>query len=166
MSGEVRKPHQIEVDVSGVFTTHHHFGTEEGTLGELTLPAFSQQGIFGSADGRELLIRKAGILSNTYELLEGNQVCGTARPRALFSRGIMVQINGLDYILQPEGVFSQGWYLVDAEGKKLLEIRPRGILRHGAYLTLWDKIDADLLVFAYYLIYMRQQEEAAVVATM
>jgi hypothetical protein len=166
MSQEVRKPNQIEVDVRGVFTTHHQFGTEEGTLGELTLPAFGQQGVFGSADGRELVIRKAGILSNSYELLEGNQVRGTAHPRALFSRGITIQLDALDYILQPEGVFSRGWYLVDADGTTLLEIRPRGVLRQGAYLTSRDRINVDLLVFAYYLVYTRQQEEAAVVATM
>jgi hypothetical protein len=49
-------------------------------------------------------------------------------------------------------------------GTTLLEIQPRGVLKQGAYLTILAEVDADLVAFAYYLVHMRKQEQAASVA--
>ena len=46
---------EIEVGVSGFFTTHHFLQTTANILGELTLPAFRSGGVFRAADGRELV---------------------------------------------------------------------------------------------------------------
>jgi hypothetical protein len=159
-------PGEICIDVTGFFTTHHDFQTEAGTLGELTFPAFSQQGTFQAADGPKLLMQKTHWLGTAYEMVEDESVRGTADRRSLLSRDIVLQLDGQDYVLQPEGLFKQGWFLVDAVGDTLIEIQPRGILKQGAYLTIWEAIDVALAAFAYYLYYMRTQEDAAaVVAT-
>lgn len=155
---------KIEVDVSGLFTTHHRFETKAGAWGRLKFPAFSDHGVFRSADGRELVMRKVHWLGSSHELVEGNVVRGTADRRGLLHREMVIQFRGQEYLLQPEGLLSQGWYLTDAVGNVLIQTQPRGILRQGAYLTITGPVDADLVAFAYYLVYMRGQEDAAAVA--
>jgi hypothetical protein len=155
---------QIEVDVSGFFTTHHHFRTEMGALGEFTFPAFSQYGVFKTVDGRELTMEKTHWLGSAHRLVENNVARGTADLPGLFRQDYAIQFEGQDYALEPKAIFSQDWVLVDAAGTTLLEIQPRGILKQGAYLTIWANVDADLVAFAYYLVHMRKQEQAAAVA--
>ena len=75
-----------------------------------------------------------------------------------------VQFDGRDYWLEPEGFLKQGWFLLDAERQTLMEIQPRGVLRQGAYLTVHSGIELDLVAFTYFLVQMRQQEDAAAVA--
>ena len=60
--------------------------------------------------------------------------------------------------------FSRGWYLTAGEGNTLLDIQTRGVFRQGAILTIRSAVNADLAIFAYYLVHVRQQEEAAAVA--
>jgi hypothetical protein len=152
---------QIEVEVSGFFTTHHYFQTEAGPQGELIMPAFEQRGTFRGSDGRELSVRKTSWLGSSHQLLDGELVRGTADRRGLFSRDILIHVNGQDYVLEPKGIFSWGWLLVDAEGTTVVEIEPRGVLRQGAFLTPYTHLALELVVFVYYLVYTRQQEEAA-----
>jgi hypothetical protein len=155
---------RIEVDVSGFFTTHHHFETEAGTWGEFTFPAFSDGGTFRTAGGHELLMRKTHWLGTAHEMLEGETLRGTADRPGLFRRELVVQFDNQEYVLEPEGFLSQGWLLTDGVGNVLLEIQPRGIFRQGAYLTVWGVVDADLVAFAYYLVHMRRQEDTAAAA--
>jgi hypothetical protein len=155
---------QIEVNVSGFFTTHHHFRTEMGALGKFTFPAFGQHGVFRTADGRELTMEKTHWLGSAHQLVEGNVVRATADLPGLLRQDYAIQFEGQDYVLEPEGIFKMGWVLADAAGTTLLEIQPRGVLKQGAYLTIWAKVDADLVAFAYYLVHMRKQEQAAAVA--
>lgn len=155
---------EIEVDVSGFFTTHHVLRTDAGILGELTFPAFSQCATYKTSNGRELLMQKTSWLGSTHELVEGEVVRGSGDRPGLFRRDIVLHLDGQRYSLEPEGVFSQGWRLFDATGQQLLEIQPRGIFRQGAYLTITGAVDADLVAFAYYLVHMRQQEDAAAAA--
>jgi hypothetical protein len=155
---------EIEIEVSGFFTTHHHFQTRRGHLGKCTFPAFSQQAIYCAPDGRELLMQKTHWLGSAHELVDGGVVRGRADRPGLFRRDIMVQFDGKEYTLEPEGFLSQGWFLVDAGGTRLLEFQPRGAFKQGAYLTITGAIDADLVAFVYYLVHMRQQENAAATA--
>ena len=74
---------------------------------------------------------------------------------------MVLQFDGQEYTLQPEGFWKQSWTLADAEGNIVLEIQPSGVLKRGAYLTIPGAADADLVAFAYYLFFMRQQEDAA-----
>ncbi len=164
MKKEVWLLDEIEVQVSGFFTTHHTFQTRSGALGEMTCPAFSQQGIYHTPDGRELLMQKTHWLGSAFELVEGGIVRGHADRPGLFRRDLTVQFDGREYSLEPAGFLNQGWILFDAQGSKLLEFQPRGVFRQGAYLTITGAVDADLAAFVYYLVYMRQQEDAAVVA--
>jgi hypothetical protein len=154
----------IEVDVTGFFTTHHYFETEAGPWGELTFPAFSDHGTFHAADGRELVVRQIHWLGSAHELLEGEIVRGTADRRGLFHRGMVIQFDGLQYLLEPAGLLSPGWYLVDVLGNRLLEIQPRGIFGQSTCLLLATTVNADLVTFAYYLVHVRRQEDSAVVA--
>ncbi len=155
---------EIEVLVSGFFTTHHDFQTPDGSLGEITMPAFSQRGIFCSASGDEFEMEKTTWWASSYRLLHGQTVRAESERRGLFSRDMLIHFDDEDYVLEPAGLLSQGWYLTDVQGTHLLEIQPRGIFRQGAYLMLFSPLEADLLVFAYYLVVMRQHEDAAAVA--
>lgn len=155
---------EIEVDVSGFFTTHHCLQTEAGTLGKFTFPAFNRYGVYHAADGRELLMQKPHWLGSAHELVDGEVVRGTADRRGLFRRDIAIHFDGEEYTLEPQGFFSQGWCLVDAKGNRLLEIQPRGVFNQGAYLTPTGVVEADLIAFTYYVYYMRRQEETAAAA--
>ncbi len=164
MSQERWTVSQIEVRVSGFFTTHHFFETEAGPLGELTIPAFSRQSTFCAPTGRQLQIQQASRLRSRYELVEGDRVQGTAAGCGLFSRDWAIEFGGQTYTLKPEGFFRRGWFLIDADGNRVLEIRPRGFLKQSAILTVTGTIDADLVVLAYYLVHVRQQEAGAAAA--
>jgi hypothetical protein len=155
---------QIEIEVTGFFTTHHVFRANGESLGELTFPAFSQIGEFHGANGRELLMQRTHWLGSAHQLLQGEVVRATADQPGLLRRDIAIQFDGQPHSLEPGGAFSRGWYLMDAGGNTLLEIQPRGVFRQGAILTIRSAVDADLAIFAYYLVHVRQQEEAAAVA--
>ena len=152
---------EIEVDVSGFFTTHHCLQSRSGTLGEFTFPAFSQHATYHTFDGRELLMQKTHWLGSAHELVEGEIVRGRADRPGLFRRDMTVWFEGQEYSLEPGRLLSRDWYLVDAGGIRLVQIQPRGVLKQGAYVTITATIDADLVAFAYYLVYTRWQEEAA-----
>ena len=152
---------EVQVTVSGFFTTHHSLETVTGGLGELTLPAFSKGGVFRSGDGRELTVERTSWWRGWHELREDGVVMGTARPRGFWQRTMSVGFRGAMYELVPAGFWSRGWHLVDEAGTALLEIQPRGVFRRGAYLTVLGSVNADLLVFVYYLVNVRWQEQAA-----
>jgi hypothetical protein len=67
--------------------------------------------------------------------------------------------------LAPEGAFRTGWYLADASGTRLIDLKPRGAFQRDFHLTVHSVVDADLVAFAYYLVYTRKQEEAAAAAS-
>ena len=156
---------EIEVTVSGAFTTHHRFWTEAGTLGEMTLPALRRCGVFDVADGRELAVCRTSWWGRSHEMREGGVALCTARLQGFWRRAMDVRYRNREYVLQPAGFWTQSWHLVDALDHKLLEIRPRGVFRRGAFMTALAAIDADLLVFAYYLVWMRWQEQSAAAST-
>jgi len=166
----------IEVTVSGLFTTHHEFEIEAGSWGEVTFPAFAQHGTFRSAarrsipsaarEGQELHMRKVHWLRSEHELTEGETVRGRADRRGLLHSEIDIVFDGQEYCLAPQGILSRAWFLADAQGSTLLEIQPHGVFRQGVTLTIEGPIPPELIVFAYYLVHERQQEEAAGVAAM
>jgi hypothetical protein len=158
---EIWPTDEIEVSVSGAFTTHHRVHMATGALGEFTFPTFRTSGVFRATDGRELTVRRTSLWRGQRELREGDAVLCRAWPRGFFGREIVVQFKGQEYALRPAGFWTRSWRLTDGVYRALLEIRPRGVFRRGAYLTVMVLVDADLLVFAYYLVHMRWQEEAA-----
>ena len=152
---------EIEVVVSGFFTTHHLLQTAAGILGELTLPAFNRTGVFRSADGRELVVERTSWWRGWHELRENAVVLGTACPRGFWRRTIEVGFRGAMYELVPASFWSRGWRLLDEMGTTLVEVQPRGVFRRGAYLMIMEPVSVDLLVFTYYLVNVRWQEQAA-----
>ena len=161
MARQVWPTDEVEVVVSGAFTTDHHLRTETRTLGELTLPAFRTGGVFRAGDGRELTVHRTSWWRGWHELREGETVLGTARPHGFWRRQMAVQFEGRGYVLRPAGFWTRSYHLVDAVERTLLEIRPRGGFRRGAYLAATVPVDVGLLVFAYYLVHTRWQEAAA-----
>jgi hypothetical protein len=150
-----------EVIVSGFFTTHHCVQTATEILGELTLPAFSKQGAFYAADGRELVVQRTNWWRGWHEMREGGIVVGTARAESFWRRTTGIGFRGAMYELQPADFWSRGWRLLDETGATVVEIRPRGVFRRGAYLTVMKPVTVDLLVFSYYLVNVRWQEQTA-----
>jgi hypothetical protein len=154
----------IEVDVTGFFTTHHYLQAEWGEIGELTFRAFNQGATYEALDGRKVIMQKSHWLGTAHEMVDGGVVRGRADRPGLLRTDIAVQFDGQDYILEPEGLLKQGWFLLDSERHFLMEIQPRGVFTQGAYLSVRAAIELDLIAFAYYLVHMRKQEDAAVVA--
>lgn len=164
MNGKKGMIGTIEVDVTGFFTTHHYLQAEWGDLGELTFRAFNQGATYEAVDGRKVTMQKSHWLGTAHEMIDGGVVRGRGDRPGLLRTDIALQFDGQDYILEPEGLLKQGWFLLDAERHVLVEIQPRGVFRQGAYLKLRAPVELDLLAFAYYLVHMRNQENAAVVA--
>ncbi len=164
MSEEHLMFEEIEVEVSGFFTTHHWFNMESGMWGELVFPAFAGYGTIQTPDGRELVMKKTHWLGSAHEFVDGDRVRGTADKASRANQGFVIEFDGEEYFLLPEGLFKQGWFLQDESGNRLIEIQPRGAFRQGAYLTILGIVKAYLAAFAYYLVHVRQQEAAAVVA--
>ncbi|HSJ57891.1 MAG TPA: hypothetical protein VLC95_11960, partial [Anaerolineae bacterium] len=79
-------------------------------------------------------------------------------------QGYLIHFGGQELQLVPEGVFRQGWFLVDPSGLTLLTIRPLGLFRRGARLVAEQPVEFPLAVFAYYLHQVIQQEAAAATA--
>jgi len=156
--------HEIKVHVTGFFTTHHYFDTPAGNWGEFTFPSFSDQGTFRRGVGRELVMRKVHWLGTAHEMLDGSAVRSSADRPGFLSRDLIIDFDAQQYRLQPEGTLKDGWFLTDAADTRLLELRPRGIFREGAYLTITGPLEEDLVAFAYYLVHTRGQEEAAAAA--
>jgi hypothetical protein len=155
---------EIEISVSGCFTTHHHLSGASGEYGEINFPAFATDATFEGASGRRLSMQKTRWWSTEYELVESGRVRGRADRAGVFNQNMDVWFDGQAYELQPEGIFKQGWFLMDGQGTQLLEIQPRGAFRQGAYLSIQAVVDRALALFAYYLVHMRKQEDAAAVA--
>lgn len=180
---------QVDVSVSGVFTTHHVLRAPAGILGELTLPAVRMRGIFRGADGRELVIERTRWWRGTYELREEGTVLGTARPRGFFRREFILvlgdELTGSEslgneplgdeplgdeslgnepYTLRAAGFWGRIWHLIDRAGETVVEVRPRGPFRRGATLRIFKPVDVGLLAFAYRLVRARWQEQTAAAA--
>jgi hypothetical protein len=152
---------EIEITASGFFTTHHVLQTAAGIWGELTLPAFSRDGVFRFGDGRELVVARTSWWRGWHELRENGIVLGTACPQGFWRRTMEVGFRGVMYELVPASFWARSWLLLDETGTTLIEVQPRGAFRRGAYLTIVESVSVDLLVFAYYLVNVRWQEQAA-----
>lgn len=103
-------------------------------------------------------------LGSAHELIDGEVVRGTADRQSLFSGEMAISYGGREYLLAPAGFLSQDWYLTDDEGRRLVELQPRGILGQGFFLMTAGSVDVELLAFAYYLVHVRRQEDTAAAA--
>ena len=119
---------------------------------------------YEAVDGRKVTMQKSHWLGTAHEMIDGGVVRARGDRPGLLRTDIAVQFDSKDYILEPEGLLKQGWFLLDAERHILVEIQPRGVFRQGAYLNLRAPVELDLVAFAYYLVHQRNQENAAVVA--
>ena len=155
---------EIRVEMWGCFTTHHRLQTETEVLGELTLPAFGSGGVFGAADGRELVVEKTSWWRGWHELRENEIVVGSARPLGFWGRTMSVGFRGLMYELVPTGFWSDGWHLLDESGAVVVEVQRWGFFRRKVGLTIYGPVHFDLLVFVYYLAHLRWQEQSAAAA--
>ncbi|MCX7682815.1 MAG: hypothetical protein N2508_12775 [Anaerolineae bacterium] len=161
MAQETWNADEIEVTVRGLFTTHHLFQTARGTLAELVFPFFSLRSILHTADGRQLLARRVSLWRTRHELRDGDTVLATAQPLSFWSRGWAIRFGSQEYLLKPTDFWANRWQLSDEVGSVLLQLSSRGVFRRSAHLTVSGEIDADLLAFAYYLVQVRQEEQAA-----
>ncbi|MBN1976793.1 MAG: hypothetical protein JW918_05280 [Anaerolineae bacterium] len=155
---------EIEVEMWGCFTTHHLLRTEMGTLGEMTLPALSSGGVFEAADGRNLVLEKTSWWRGWHELRENGIVVGAARPVGFWGRTMSVGFRGVMYELVPAGFWSDGWRLLDGADTVLVEVGRWGFFRRKVALTVRGPVHPDLLVFVYYLVNVRWQEQTAAAA--
>ncbi len=169
MAQDVWETNEIEIVISGLFTTHHRLQTAAGVLGEFTFPALRMHAIFHAADGRKLLARHASLWRDRHELREGDArewrtlpVLATARPPRFWSRALIIQFGRREYVLKPADFWESRWQLADDAGVVLLEMRSRGTFRRRVHLAVLGAVDVDLLAFAYYLMHERWEEHAAV----
>lgn len=152
---------EIVVDVTGFFTTHHDLRAEMGSLGTLTLPAFSRGGVFRAAGGWELLVERTSWWRSWHELREDGVVVGTARPLNFWRQTMSIGFRGQMAELVPANFWARSWQLVGESGRVRVIVEPRGVFRRGAYVRPEEPLPLDLLVFVYYLVHVRWQEQAA-----
>jgi hypothetical protein len=152
---------EVAVIVSGFFATHHVVQTATKTLGEFFLPAFRTGGVFYASDGRELVVQRTNWWRGWHEMREGGVVLGTAHSQGFWRRTTGIGFRGAMYELRPADFWSRRWRLHDETGATVVEIHPRGAFRRGAYLTVLKPVNVDLLIFAYYLVNVRWQEQSA-----
>ena len=155
---------EIEILVSGFFTTRHQLRANTEVIGELTLRGIKMLGSFHSPDGRELEIEKMSWWKSIFEIREGGVVVGTALPRGSFRREFLLDFGEQAYVLTPKGFGGRAWKLFDNMGTLLLEVSHRGAFRRGAYLIIRGEIDFPLMLFTYYLVNARWQEQRAAAA--
>ena len=155
---------EIEVEMWGCFTTHHLLQRDTSVLGEMTLSAFSSGGVFEASDGRTLVVEKTSWWRGWHELRENGIVVGSARSIGFWGRTMSVGLRGLMYELVPAGFWSDGWDLLDEAGTVLVEVRRWGFFRRKVVLTVRGPVHPDLLVFVYYLVNVRWQEQTAAAA--
>ncbi|MBN1180182.1 MAG: hypothetical protein JXD18_13305 [Anaerolineae bacterium] len=161
MTQPVWSTDRIQVDVSGCFTTHHRLQAGAAGLGELTLPATRREGMFHAVDGRDLTVLRTSWWRSEHELREGSTTLARARPRGFFQSQIVIQFGAGEYVLERLGFFNRGWRLLDPAGVALVEVNPQGVFKRGAFLDVLAPVEVGLLVFSYYLVYVRWQEESA-----
>jgi hypothetical protein len=118
------------------------------------------RGVFHGADGRELVVRRTNWWRGWHEMREGGIVLGTAHLQGFWRRVMGIGFRGATYELRPVDFWSRGWHLWDETGTIVIEIRPRGVFRRGADLTVMKPVNVDLLVFVYYLVNVRWQEQS------
>ena len=155
---------EVEVTVSGAFTTHHLLRTGAGILGESTVPALRKRAVIRTAEGRELVMKQTNWWRGTYELQEGDTLLGTVRPLGIFRRENIVRFGHQDYRLRAVGLWGRLWHLADDAGRTLVEVHRRGIFRRGAILRILSPLDLDLLVFTYHIVNARWDEQTTAAA--
>jgi hypothetical protein len=157
---------EIEADVRGAFTTHHRLHAASGELGTLTLPAFSYRGIFRFVDGKEIVVERTSWWRGWHEMRVDGIVVGTARPVGFWRQKMSIGFRGQVYELVSVNWWGRGWRLLEDgdDDRAVIEVQPRGVLRRGAYLQSFVPVPTDLLVFVYYLVNARWQEQASAAA--
>ncbi|RLD04162.1 MAG: hypothetical protein DRI65_11255 [Chloroflexota bacterium] len=154
----------IEVTVSGIFKTEHVFNTPDGVLGTLTIKGSKGEGSFTGAGNLLLDFKKPSVWKSQYEFREGNAALGKAQPPKKLSRAFNIGFDGESYQLKPGGSKLRSWTLKNSQGQGICEILPRGGLKRGAFIRIGAEIPLKLLVFTYYLVVKRWQEESAAAA--
>lgn len=87
-----------------------------------------------------------------------------AQDSGLLSSSVRIEFEEQTYTLKPASALSERWQLVDEGDRVLLSVEPLGCLSQEVRLRAEPGIDLDLVLFAYYLAYMRREEIAAVAA--
>lgn len=155
----------IEVTVSGTFKTEHVFNSSAGVLGKLLIKGNKGEGSFQGADDSWLEYKKPSIWKNQYELHEGNLITGKAHPPKKLKRAFEIDLDGELFSLSPGGSKLRSWMIRNDQGESICEVLPRGGLKRGAILRIGAEIPLKLLVFGYYLVFKRWQEESAAAAS-
>ena len=162
---ETKVSGEIEVEMWGCFTTHHRMRLlGEGFLGEMTLPAFGKGGVFQFHDGRELVVERTSWWRGWHELRENGIVVGSARPLGFWGQRMSVGFRGKLYELEPAGFWSDSWRLIEDSGTVVVDVRRWGFFRRRVGLITHGAVPPDLLVFVYYLVNARWQEQSAAAA--
>ena len=147
--------------MEGVFTTHHYLLSAAGSLGELTIKTGGGTGTFLATDGRELEVKRTSLWRGWYEMRDSGVVIGTAASQGFFRRTTTIDYRGVEHLLEPVNTWARRWRLVDPMGSVLVEVEPRGVFKRGAFIKVFGEIELDLLVFCYYMVSMRWQEQAS-----
>jgi hypothetical protein len=150
----------IEVTVKGTFITEHMFRAPDGVLGILTINSSKGEGKFLGNDDGGVTFKKPSFWKNNYELYEGSSPLAAAHPPKKLSRAFEIDFKGEVFHLAPGGTKMRSWTMANSQGQRISEILPRGVFKRGAYLKIGAAIPLYLLVFGYYLVIRRWQEEA------
>lgn len=143
----------IAVTVRG---RRHTFQCEGGTLGELVREGGNAR--FEAAEGLPIVIRKEpGITASHFQMWNvkdgrTSEFFASSYRWSVFQREIRVHYGNNDYFLVPFAGFGRGYDLVDNKRKRILAIRPAGLLSRNSTIEL-DKLEIEpaCIVFTYFL---------------
>lgn len=151
----------VEVTVSGVIQTEHVFNTAGGILGVLTMKGVKSQGAFQGVEGGEVQLSRTNFWKSQYALLERGTELGSAKPPRAISRAFAVEYHGDQLVLIPGKGLTRIWRLLDDQGSVICELKPRSAFKRGALIQIFSSVEVKLLVFVYYLVFIRWREQSS-----
>ena len=85
----LHKDDEIEIGVSGLMNTVHRLETRGGALiGEMTISLSGQGAVFQGQEGPGLRLSRTSPMGREYEIREGADFVGSARPKGFFSNAM------------------------------------------------------------------------------
>lgn len=144
----------ITVVASGLFPRRHHLLLGGDSLGELAV-GLGRSVPFTDPDGGQAWMQRVSLWRREYRMVRGDRERGRARVPP-FRRQVEIEFEGRPYLLRPTGLTLGPWELLDA-GDRSQVLTARRVGWGRTELSVRGELDADLLVFATYLVIMRRR---------
>ncbi len=139
----------IHAAPQGLFSWNFDLEPEGGGLIPVTFNWLGEAGGF-KIEGVEFRIEKQGTFSGQFELFALGRTLAEAQKAGAFSRVIHVNVDALDYVLEPRSIFGRA-FDVRLDGAFLGAVSPLGMFSRKAEIDLPDDMPLPIQVFLFWL---------------